>query len=97
MPNAIVGLCTIKLHLPGTSSLKAKRSLIKPLLKRLHNTFNVSAAEIDNHDIWQSATIAIVMVGNSTTHANQVIHSTLDWIETHYPDLFIVDQEIEIL
>jgi uncharacterized protein len=97
MPNAIIGLCTIKFHLPGTSSLKEKRSILKSMLARLHNTFNVSAAEVDQHDVWQSAVIAVASVSNSTSHANQIISNILNWIEANYPDALIVQQDIEIL
>jgi hypothetical protein len=37
----IIGVCTIELHLPGVGSLKQKRSIMKPLLARLHNSFNI--------------------------------------------------------
>ena len=97
MTHAIIGLCTIELHLPGVSSLKGKRGILKSMLARLHNTFNVSAAEIDQHDVWQSAVIAVATVSNSTAHANAVISKTLDWIEANFPDALIVNQEIEIL
>jgi uncharacterized protein len=97
MPNAIIGLCTIEFHLPGVSSLKEKRRILKPMLAKLHNTFNVSGAEVDYHDMWQSAAIAIAVVSNSTRHVNQVIHNAIEWIESHYPDAIIVKQEIEIL
>ncbi len=97
MATAIIGLCTLKLHLPGVSSLKEKRGVLKPMLARLHKTFNVSAAEIDHLDLWRSSTIAVVLVSNSSAHAHQVIQSVVEWIERHYPDAMIVDQEIEIL
>jgi uncharacterized protein YlxP (DUF503 family) len=93
----IVGICTIELHLPGLGSLKQKRSVIKPLLTRLHNTFNISAAEIDYQDVWQSAVIGIAVVTNSTAHAQQMLNRVIRWIETNFPNVQIVRQEIEIL
>ena len=93
----IVGICTLELHLPGVGSLKEKRSILKSMLARLHNTFNVSAAEVDHHDMWQSAAIGIASVSNSTAHVNRVIQQVIDWVETHYPDAYITDQDIEIL
>ena len=93
----IVGICTLELHLPGVGSLKEKRSILKSMLARLHNTFNVSAAEVDHHDMWRSAAIGIASVSNSTAHANRVIQQVIDWVETHYPDAYITDQDIEIL
>ncbi len=82
----IVGLCTLELSLDGVQSLKQKRSAIKPLLARLHSTFNISAAEVGYQDVWQSSAIAIAVVTGSTA-----------WVENHYPDLLITRQEIEIL
>ncbi|MCJ7708279.1 MAG: DUF503 domain-containing protein, partial [Anaerolineales bacterium] len=41
-----VGALTLELRLPGCSSLKQKRSRLKPLLAALHREFNLSAAEI---------------------------------------------------
>ena len=92
-----IGICTVELYLPGITSLKEKRSIMKPLLSRLHKTFNISAAEVAHQDVWQSATIGIAVVSNSSTHARQVVVNTLEWIETNFPDIHIIKQEIEIL
>lgn len=97
MPQAIVGICTIELDLPEIESIKDKRSIIKPLLLRLHRDFNVSASEVGMNDKLDSALIAIAIVTNNTLHANQVISNALAWVENHYHDVVVVDQEIEIL
>ena len=97
MPRAHVGLCTIELHLPGVTSLKEKRSILKSMLTRLHNTFNVAAAEVGHNDIWQSAVIAIVTVSNSTSYTDQIINNIINWIELHYPNVIAINEEIEIL
>lgn len=94
---AIVGLCTITLHLPGVSSLKEKRGIVKSMLAKLHNKFNLSTAETDHQDLWQSAEIAIALVANSELHIRKAIKSALDWLETNYPDAIITKHEIEIL
>ena len=97
MPRAIVGLCIVEFHLPGVSSLKEKRSILKSMLARMHNAFNVSAAEVDYQDMWQSSIIAFAIVSNSSIHVNQVANKTIRWIEAHYPEALIVDQQIEVL
>jgi uncharacterized protein len=97
MTHTVVGLCTIELHLPGVRSLKEKRSILKSMLARMHNTFNVSAAEVGRNDAWQSAIIAFASVSNADAHANQVIAKTLDWIESNFPNVLIVEHEVEIL
>jgi uncharacterized protein len=97
MSNAIIGLCVIELHLPGLTSLKEKRGILKSMLARMRRTFNVSAAETGHHDTWQSAQIAVASVGNSSKLANQVMNNVITWIEANYPDVMIIKQEIEIL
>ncbi|MEP7290402.1 MAG: DUF503 domain-containing protein [Chloroflexota bacterium] len=97
MAKIILGLCTVEFELPGVTTLKEKRSILKSLLARLHNHFNISTAEIDYHDALQSSVIAFTLVTNDTRHANQMISTILNWIEANYPDAQIVNQEIEIL
>ena len=87
----------IDLHLPGCSSLKEKRSRLKPLLARLHREFNISAAEIGANDLHRSATIACVVVSNDGRHVQRVLESILAWIERNWPDLQIVDHQITML
>ena len=96
MTNFSVGTCTIELYLPGVASLKEKRGILKSMLARLHNTYNVSAAEVDHHDVWQSAAIAVAAISNSTSHAQQIVSKIPDWIEANFPDVYIVKQTIEI-
>lgn len=97
MPKIIIGLCTIEFELPGAMSLKDKRSILKSMLTRLHNQFNISAAEIDLHDVVNASVIAFTALTTDTRHANQMISTILNWIEKNYPDALIVNQEIEIL
>ncbi len=93
----IIGACLIELHLDGNESLKGKRAALKPLLARLHKEFNVSAAEVDHLDSWQSAAIALACVAYDTAHVEQVLNNAVQWIEHNRPDLQVVDWQIEIL
>lgn len=97
MSRAIVGLCTIDFHLPGITSLKEKRRILKSMLARMHKTFNVSAAEVDYQDQWQSSVIAFAVVSNSSKHVNQVVNKAVLWIESHYPEAMIINQQLEVL
>lgn len=97
MPKIILGLCTVEFELAGVTTLKDKRSILKSLLTRLHNQFNISTAEIDYHDTVNASVIAFTLVTNDTRFANQTISTILNWIEANYPDAEIVNQEIEIL
>ena len=93
---AIVGLCILKIHLPESQSLKDKRSVIKSMLKRLHNQFNVSASEVDQHDRWQLAEVAITVVSNETRHVETILQKCVDYIEENYLQVIVTDRTFEI-
>jgi uncharacterized protein YlxP (DUF503 family) len=92
-----VGLCRVQLHLPENQSLKGKRRVIKSLISRIHNRFNVSVAEIDDHDRWQMATLGISCVSTSGQHAHQVLSNVVVFIRRERLDAELVDYEIEII
>ena len=92
-----LGLLTIQLHIPGCTSLKEKRSRLKPLLARLHREFNISVAEVDRHDAWQEAVIACALVSNDHAHTQRSLQEVLRWIETSWPDLLVSSEQLEIL
>ncbi len=92
-----ITLFTIKLILPGCGSLKEKRGLLKPLLARLHKEFNISAAEIGLHDVWQSAWIGCVVLSNDADHNSRVLNLTLEFIQSHFPWLLISEHHIETI
>ncbi|MAS34207.1 MAG: hypothetical protein CL610_09375 [Anaerolineaceae bacterium] len=93
----IIGALELDLYLPEVRSLKEKRSVLKSLLARLRNTFNVAAAEVDKQDVWQSAVIGVATVTNSTRHADQIMNNAIHWIEDNYPQLMIVNHTSEII
>ena len=92
-----LGLLSLQIHIPGCSSLKEKRSRIKPRQERLHREFNVSAAEIDLQDVWQDTVLACAYVSNNTRHTQKTLQQIAHWIETNWPDVMLVDEHIEII
>ena len=93
----IIGICTVELSLPGVSSLKGKRGIIKSLMARLRKTFNISVAEVDNNDLWQSATLGVVCVSNRSDYAHGLLTKVVQWMETSHYDVEIIDYSIELL
>ena len=92
-----VGLCRVWLRLPENQSLKGKRQVLKSLIARIHNRFNVSAAEVGDHDRWQMASLGISCVTTSADHAHQVLSKVVAFIHNERPDAEIVDYQIEIV
>lgn len=92
-----VGVCKISLRLPENLSLKGKRRVLKSITTRVRNQFNVSVAEVDDHDLWQLATIGICCVSNNKQYTNQVLSKVVDFIAGSRFEVEILDYEIEIL
>ena len=90
-----VAICVIQLSLEGVHSLKEKRRILKSILPRLRKTFNVSAAEVEYHDVWQTAVIALSTVGNESAHLHRVLEKAVGWIESNRPDIPIDTYSIE--
>jgi uncharacterized protein YlxP (DUF503 family) len=94
---AVVGLLNLHLYLPGCTSLKEKRSRIKPLLARLHKEFNVSVAEIEHQDAWQEAVLGCALVSNEAAQTQRALQVIPGWIENNWHDVSLVDDSIELL
>ena len=93
----IIGTCTIVLYLPAAGSLKEKRSVVKSILARVHNEFNVAIAEVDYQDVCQQAVLGLACVSTSQNHAHSQIEAVVRFIERRRPDLPLVSYEIEML
>jgi uncharacterized protein YlxP (DUF503 family) len=91
-----IGVLKVKLRIHENHSLKGKRQVIKPIITRVQNKFNVSVAEIDDQELWQVATIGIICVSNSSRHANEVLSKVMDFINSVRGDAEILDYEIEL-
>ena len=78
----IVGTLVIEIHIPGSTSLKAKRSVLNRIKDRLRNRFNASVAEIDFHDLWQRAAIGVAVVGVEKRVIESVLSNMIRAVET---------------
>ena len=96
MGAARVALGTVELHLPGVDSLKGKRHVLKGLKEKVRQRFEVAVAEVDHHDIWQRATLAVACVSHDSRHANEVVSKAMDFIEGNV-DGRVIDVTVEIL
>lgn len=92
----VIGVLRLGLHLEGVASLKEKRSVVQRILGRCRSRFPVSAAEVDDQDLHESAMLGFVMVSSS----EKVIAPVLDRIERHVETLGlaeIVSVDIEFI
>lgn len=89
-----VYLLQVSLVLPS-HSLKGKRGIVKGLLARSRNRFNVSAAEVDLQDDPGNAVLAFVTVSSSSLYARQLLEKLEEWLVDERPDVEVVAAEIE--
>jgi len=92
-----VGVCRISLRLPENLSLKGKRRVLKSITSRIRNKFNVSVAEVDDHELWQLATLGVCCVSNNKRYTNEVLSKVVDFVANGRFDVELLDYEIEIL
>lgn len=91
-----VAVGTVEFHLPGVESLKGKRQILKGVKEKVKNRFDVSVAEVDHHDSWKAATLAVACVSHDSRHANEVVSKALNFIEAAV-DGQVIDVSVEIL
>jgi len=61
------------LHIPQSRSLKTKRAAIRPIVDGMRHRFRVSVSEVDYHDQWQRAAIAVAVVANGDAQLREVL------------------------
>ncbi len=91
------GVGIIKLHIPESQSLKEKRQVVKSVIAKLQNRFNISIAEVADNDLWQVATLGISCVSNNDKIVDETFTKIINFVQSNYPELEIVNQELEIL
>jgi hypothetical protein len=90
----VVGIATIKVHLPAVGSLKGKRAVINSVKGRIRSKFNASVAEVDELDLWQCATLGVAVVSNDRRHANSLLEKIRATVERE-DRLNLVEYSIE--
>jgi uncharacterized protein YlxP (DUF503 family) len=81
--------------LPGCSSLKEKRSQVKPLINRLQREFNLSASEIELQDIHDQAVIGCALISSDRVFMEKVMQRVVAFIEAYWKNMQLVDYKIE--
>ena len=92
-----IALLTIHCIIPLSTSLKQKRSIIRPLLARLHKEFNLSAAEVDHLDNHSSAILSFVCLSNDPDHSRRVLQAAYQFMIENYKNVEIIEEQIEFL
>ncbi len=84
----------VELEITDALTLKDKRQVIRSLLDRIRNRFNVSAAEVGKNDSVRYAELAAVGVSNDRRFLDRVMGKLLDLIESE-PRVMLLEQDLE--
>jgi len=84
------------LHVPESRSLKAKRAAIRPIVDGLRHKYRLSVAEVDHHDQWQRAAVAVAVVAESDGQLRDVLENVRRFVDTR-PDVELLDAETNYL
>ena len=84
----VVGLLSLEMHVSGSRSLKAKRTVVRSVKDRLRR-LNVSVAEVDHHDLWQRCRLEVAAVGASQTDVERSLDAVYEDIERHDPGVIV--------
>jgi len=93
----VYAVLVLDLRFADCRSLKDKRSILKPLLHKLHKEFNVSAAEVDMNDVWNGSTIACGLISNEKQFAESCLAKIPDFINKYFSAIDILKYSIQLL
>ncbi len=91
-----VGIARLTLRLPGNTSLKGKRKVVKSVIEKVRHKFRISVAEIGAQDTLQRAVFAMAVVGNDSRMINAVLDKAINYVESmNVAEL--VEDEIDLI
>lgn len=91
-----IGCLQAKLSIPEAHNLKEKRMVLRSLKDRMMNRMNVSVAETDLQDLWQSAKLTVVTVAAEKEVVERRLADVADFIRSN-PQVTLVDYMTEMI
>lgn len=91
-----IGIAKMDILIPGNSSLKGKRRVIRSIIDRIKARFNVSIAEVDGNDYWQRSTLGITLVGNEKKFISSILNRVIELIYSS-DSIEVLSRECDII
>ncbi|MDK2985401.1 MAG: uncharacterized protein PWQ96_1043 [Clostridia bacterium] len=91
-----VGIMKLELYIAYCHSLKEKRAVLKKILNRLREKYNLSVAEVDYHNKWQRSLLAFACIGSSLKIVDSTLESALEFVEQNLEG-HVINVEKEII
>ena len=90
-----VGIVRIELHIPGATSLKGKRSVVRSLKELIRQRVRAAVAEVDHQDLWQRATLGAAVVSGEGRQVGEMLQSIRDLVNAT-PEAVLIDWQEQI-
>jgi uncharacterized protein YlxP (DUF503 family) len=91
----IIGSLRVRLLVRESRSLKDKRQVVRSIVDRLRNSFNVSVAEVEALDHRQLVVLGMAMVSNEASHVKAVLEQIVNALRGH-PVAEFISHEVEV-
>jgi uncharacterized protein YlxP (DUF503 family) len=91
----IVASLRVRLLVRESRSLKDKRQVVRSIVDRLRNSFNVSVAEVEELDHRQLIVLGLAMVGREVRDTKAAFEQIVAALRAH-PVAEFIDHEIEV-
>lgn len=80
----------MELRLPASDSLKAKRSMITPIIEGARRRYRVASAEVGQQDAWRRAELGFATVSGTVGHASEIIDGVERFVWS-FPEVEVVE------
>ena len=92
----IIGICTCEIYIFNANSLKSKRSVVKSIIEKSKNRFNISIAEVGENDKWHKSIIAFSTISKDQRLVEETIEKVINFFDS-YSEIEIININREIL
>lgn len=92
----IIGICTCEIFIFNANSLKSKRSVVKSIIEKSKNRFNISIAEVGDSDKWQKSIIAFSTISNEQKVVEETMDKVINFFDS-YSEIEIISIKRELL
>ncbi|HHW57102.1 MAG TPA: DUF503 domain-containing protein [Clostridia bacterium] len=92
----VVSYCKIYLRANWVQSLKEKRMIIRSLIGKVKNHYNISICEVENQNLHKSIVMGFSICGNDAVLINKIVQEVVDYIEES-TDAYIENIEMDTI
>jgi len=71
----------LKFHIPHAGSLKDKRQTARSVIDKTRRKFNVSVAEVEEHDTHNWLVVGLSLVSSTAAHAKKSMDEIVRFVE----------------